>query len=101
MTATTRTMVRTSVNWTSSTDARTVSVRSATMFTSMPCESVALSCGRSPFTRSAVWITFAPGCRWTLRMMARSRLAQPASCAFSTPSITSPTSSSRTGAPPL
>jgi hypothetical protein len=89
MTITTRPMVSTSVNSTSSTDARTVSVRSARMSTSMPCGSDASSCGRSAFTRSATSMTLAPGWRCTLRMMARLSLAQPASCAFSTPSMTS------------
>ena len=55
--------------------------------TSIPCGSDAWSCGRSAFTRSATWMTFAPGWRCTLRMMARLSSAQPASCAFSTPSI--------------
>ncbi len=86
MTATTRPTVMTSVFSTSSTEARTVSVRSLSTFTSIPCGSDAWSCGRSAFTRSATWMTFAPGWRWTLRMMARLSLAQPASWAFSTPS---------------
>ena len=63
--------MRTSVNSTSSTDARTVSVRSLRIFTSMPCGSDAWSCGRSAFTRSATSMTLAPGWRCTLRMMAR------------------------------
>ena len=71
MTATTRPMVRTSVSSTSSTDARTVSVRSLRIFTSIPCGSDAWSCGSSAFTRSATWMTLAPGWRWTLRMIAR------------------------------
>ena len=58
----------------------------ARMLTSTACEMVAWSWGRSAFTRSAVSITFAPGWRCTLRMMARSRFAQPASWLFSTPS---------------
>ena len=99
MTATTRPIVRTSVRSTSSTDARTVSVRSLRIFTSMPCGSDAWSCGRSAFTRSATWMTFAPGWRCTFRMMARLSFAQPASCAFSTPSTTSATSRRRTGEP--
>ena len=88
MTATTRPIVMTSVRSTSSTEARTVSVRSVRIFTSMPCGSDACSCGSSAFTRSATWMTFAPGWRWTLRMMARLSSCQPASCAFSTPSTT-------------
>ncbi len=99
MTAITRRTVRIKVNCTSSTEARTVSVRSARMLTSTAWEMVDLSWGKSAFTRSAVSITLAPGCRWTLRMMARSRLAQPASWLFSTPWCTSATSSRRTGAP--
>ena len=99
MTATTRKIVRISVNCTSSTEARTVSVRSARMETSRPWGSVALSWGKSALTRSATSMTFAPGWRWTLRMMARRLPAQPASWAFSTPSTTSATSRRRIGAP--
>jgi hypothetical protein len=99
MTATTRPMVMTSVRSTSSTEARTVSVRSLTTLTSMPRGSDACSCGRSAFTRSATWMTLAPGWRCTLRMMARSSFCQPASCEFSTPSTTWATSVRRTGEP--
>ena len=88
-----------SVNCTSSTDARTVSVRSLRMLTSRPCGRLDWSCGSRAFTRSATWITFAPGWRCTLTMIARLPLAQPASCAFSTPSTTCATSRSRIGAP--
>ena len=99
ITATTRPIVITSVSSTSSTEARTVSVRSLRMSTSRPCGSDALSCGRSAFTRSATSMTFAPGWRWTFMMIARSVPAQPASCAFSAPSTTVATSATRMGAP--
>ncbi len=99
MTAMTSEMVMTSVRSTSSTDARTVSVRSVRILTLIPCGSDDCSCGRSAFTRSATWMTLAPGCRWTFRMMARFSFAQPASCAFSTPSTTPATSPRRTGEP--
>ena len=89
----------TSVNSTSSTLARTVSVRSLRIDTWMPWGRLASSWGRSAFTRSATAITFAPGWRWTLRMIARRSSAQPASCAFSTPSMGVATSTSRRGEP--
>ena len=59
---------------TSSTDARTVSVLSDMTLTLMPWGIEAWSWGSSAFTRSATWMMFAPGCRWMLRMMARSSL---------------------------
>ena len=99
MTSTTSPTVRHRVNSTSSTDARTVSVRSERTFTSRPCGKDALSCGRSAFTLSATWMMLAPGWRWTLRMMARFSFAQPASCAFSTLSMASATSAMRMGEP--
>ncbi len=89
----------TSVNCTSATEARTVSVRSLRMETFKACDSVGASRGSRALTRSATWMTLAPGWRCTLRMMARFSPAQPASCAFSTPSMASPTSLSRMGAP--
>ncbi len=92
-------MVRTSVYRTSSTEARTVSVRSVRMPTSTPWGRLDESWGNSSFTASATLITLAPGCRWTLTRMARLPPAQPASCAFSTPSTTWPTSARRMGAP--
>ena len=91
--------MRTRVNSTSSTLARTVSVRSLRMATWMPWGRLASSWGRSAFTRSATWMTLAPGWRWTLRMIARCSSAQPASCAFSTESTGWATSCSRSGAP--
>ena len=99
MTATTSRIVRTSVNSTSRTDARTVSVRSERIFTSIPCGSDASSSGSSAFTRFATSIRLAPGWRCTFRMTAGCAPAQPASCAFSTPSSTLATSVSRTAAP--
>ncbi len=99
MTATTRPIVMTSVRSTSATDARTVSVRSLRIFTSIPWGSDDWSCGSSAFTRSATWMTLAPGWRCTLRMIARLSSCQPASCAFSTPSTVLATSDRRTGEP--
>ncbi len=63
MTITTRPIVSTSVNSTSSTDARTVSVRSPSTSTCTPCGIDAFNAGSSAFTRSATAITFAPGWR--------------------------------------
>ena len=110
------------MNWTSLTEARTVSVRSARISTSIACGIDARSWGNSFLMLSVTSMMLAPGWRWTLTMIARrSRApgaagaraadggpcaalasltpAQPASWAFSTPSITLATSDSRTGAP--
>ena len=99
MTATTRIMVKSSVNSTSRTEARTVSVRSERMSTLIPCGSEASRRGNSVLTRSATSIRLAPGWRWTLRITAGCSFDQPASCAFSTPSSTLATSERRTTAP--
>ena len=99
MTATTSPIVSSSVNSTSRTDARTVSVRSDRISTLIPCGRDASRRGSSSFTRCATSIRFAPGWRCTFRMTAGCWLAQPASCAFSTPSSTLATSVRRTGAP--
>ena len=99
MTATTSPIVSSSVNCTSSTEARTVSVRSVRIVTSTPFGMTSLSFGSSVFTASATLITLAPGCRWTLRMIARFFPAHPASWEFSTPSTTLATSRRRTAEP--
>ena len=101
MTATTSTTLSARVNCTSSTEARTVSVRSLTTFTSTPWGKAVYKRGSSAFTRSATSMTLAPGWRRTLTMMARFPSDQPASSSFSTPSMTLATSCRRMGAPLL
>ena len=72
MTSTTRTMVRTSVNCTSSTEARTVSVRSLRIVhVDALRQRRRAAAASSALTRSATSMTLAPGWRCTLRMMAR------------------------------
>src|SRR5947209_6845614 len=63
MTSTTSTTVSSKVNCTSWTEARMVSVRSFRMDTFTVGGSAVRSLVSSPFTRSAVWMMFAPGCR--------------------------------------
>ena len=87
------------MNSTSRTEARTVSVRSERMSTVIPCGSDASRRGNSVFTRSATSMRFAPGWRCTFRITAGCSFDQPASWAFSTPSITLATSERRTTAP--
>ena len=58
-------------NWTSSTEARIVLVRSVRMRTCTDDGSVLWSCGRSCLMRSTTAMMFAPGCRWMLTTMAR------------------------------
>ncbi len=99
MTRTTRKMVRTSVNCTSWTEARMVAVRSDSTSTLTEGGSVEESFGSSAFTRSAVSMMFAPGCRWMSTMTAGLRPTAPASRTFSTLSMTLPRSRRRTGAP--
>ena len=76
---TTSAMVSTSVNCTSLTDARIVTVRSVRTSTLMAGGMAACSCGKRALMRSTVSMTFAPGCFKTARMMARLPFAQAAS----------------------
>ncbi len=99
MTITTSTTVSSSVNCTSAIDARMVAVRSVRMETLTEGGMEARSRGSSAFTRSAVWMMFAPGWRWMSRTTAGLPPTQPPSRTFSTLSITSPMSPSRTGEP--
>ena len=102
ITITTSTTVSSSVNCTSFTEARMVSVRSVRIATFTEGGSDARSFGSSAFTRSAVSMMFAPGCRWMSSDHRRLAVRPtPASRTFSTLSITSPMSRSRTGAPLL
>ena len=98
-TATTSTTAKASVSSTSRTERRMLSPRSMATRTSMAGEMSRVSCGRSAFTPSITRRMLAPGCRRTSITTARCPSIQPAARSFSTPSTTSATSASRTGAP--
>ena len=98
ITATTRPMVRIRVNFTSCTEARMVSVRSENTASSTPAGSTDCSCGSSLRTFSTVWTMLAVGWRRISSSTAALPSAQAESWSFSTPSTTSATSFSRTGA---
>src|SRR5712692_2488908 len=98
MTMTTRTIVSMSVNSTSSTDARIVVVRSVRFVISMDDGIDALSWGIRRLMRSTTAMMLAPGWRWMFTMTAGLSFIHAASLTFSTPSMTSATSDSRTGA---
>ena len=97
-TSTTRAQDSTSVHSTSRIEARMVSVESCTVLRSTPAASVRCSLGSSCCSRSTVSTTLAPGCRCTSVITAGWPLNQPATRAFSSPSTTSATSLSSTGA---
>ena len=104
ITMTTSATVRISVNCTSFTDARMVSVRSARIATFTEGGSVLVSFGRSAFMRSTVSMMFAPGWRWMSSSTAgssRSLLLTHAAelIVFHAVDHLSPISPSRTGAP--
>src|SRR6266481_5766872 len=99
ITVTTSAMVSMSSNCTSWTDARMVAVRSVRTDVWMDEGSDVFSCGRSFVMRSTTWMMFAPGWRWTLRMIAGTSFIHAACLEFSAPSTTVATSESRTGAP--
>jgi len=88
ITATTRMTVSISSNCTSSTDARTVVVRSVSDCTSIEAGRLACSCGRSPRIESTTRIVFALDCRWIFTITAGVSPDHAASCAFSTPLLT-------------
>ena len=99
MTITTSATERMSVNCTSFTEARMVSVRSETVSILMSDGMDACSIGIIALMRSTVAMTLAPGVRWIGRMIARFLLNQAAIRLFSGPSIAFPTSFTRTGEP--
>jgi hypothetical protein len=99
ITITTSATVRTSVNWTSATEARMVAVRSAAIVTLTAGGTDACNLGSSALIRSTVSMTLAPGTRWTARMTAGCLPYQPASRSFSGASIAVPMSRIRTGEP--
>src|SRR5713101_2852310 len=85
MTMTTSATVRTSVNWTSATDARMVVVRSVKVVISMEDGSEALSWGSRRLMRSTTAMMLAPGWRWMFTMTAGLVFIQAANFTFSTP----------------
>ena len=76
-----------------------VVVRSVSVVISIEEGREALSWGSRRSMRSTTPMMLAPGWRWMLTMTAGRSFIQAASLVFSTPSITSATSASRTGAP--
>ena len=99
MTITTRAMVSSSSNSTSSTDARMVVVRSVRICTFTEAGSDARSWGSRAFTRSTTAMMLAPGWRWMFMMTAGVSFIQAACRRFSALSTTAATSERRTGAP--
>jgi hypothetical protein len=99
MTSTTRTSVRSNVNWTSSTDCLTVSDRSKRMLRFTDAGSFAWNVGSRSRTAFATSTVFVPGWRWIARMIPRWSTNQAAVLSFSTPFVTSAISSKRTGWP--
>ena len=99
MTITTRPMESMRVNCTSCTEARMVSVRSTTVWTSTEGGMAARRPGRAALMRSTVSMTLAPGCLKMKSWMPRLPFCQPARRAFSGPSTARPMSRIRTGAP--
>ncbi len=100
ITITTSAMVRTSVNCTSSTEARMVCVRSEMMPSLMPAGMAACRRGSSFLILSTMSMTLAPGCLKMIRKTPRLPSAQAASFMFSAAGTAVPMSLIRTG-PPL
>ncbi len=99
ITITTRQSARKRVNFTSSTDARTVMERSLSVAISTEGGIWERRSLTTAFTRSATATVLVPGCRWMARTTARwplNQLARLVSCTLST---TLPRSPRRTGAP--
>ena len=88
----------TSVNCTSRIEARMVLVASCTTVSSTPAGNARCSRGSSRWMRCTVSTTLAPGWRWMSTTMAGWPLYQAPTLLFSSPSTTSATSLSRTGA---
>ena len=97
-TRTTSAALSTSVNSTSAMEARIVSVESCTTCRDTPAASEPRRRGNCASTRSTVCTTLAPGWRCTSMMTAGVPLYQPPTREFSSPSTTSATSRSSTGA---
>ena len=88
-----------SVRSMSCSEVRMVTVRSNVISTLMALGIEASSWGRIALTRSTVSMMLAPGCLKRKTSTAGLPLASPSLRKFSTESLTSPTSVSRTGAP--
>ena len=99
ITITTRAMDSISVNSTSSTEARMVSVRSMIVVTWMEGGMLDSSCGSFRLMVSTVLMTLEPGCLKISNCTPRLPFCQPASSRFCGPLIALPMSPMRTGAP--
>ena len=99
ITITTKAIDNNSSNCTSRTDARMVTVRSVSTCSVTPGGMASRNAGNCCWMRSTVSITFAPGCRCMLTMMAGVLSAQAASRLFCGASTTSATSPKRKGLP--
>src|SRR5450830_1789728 len=98
ITITTSAIDKNSSNFTSSTEARIVVVRSVRIWTSIAPGRLAFKLGKSFLMLSTTAITLAPGWRWMLTMIAADSLAQAPRRMFSAASTTSATSETRIGA---
>ncbi len=101
ITITTRQMVRSSVNFTSVTDSLMNNERSKRTSTLTDAGSCARRSSTRRRTPSATSTVLVPGCFWTARTIPREPLNQAATRLSWTPSITWPTSWSRTGGAPF
>ena len=99
ITSTTRAMVSSRVNCTSCTDSRMATERSYTTLRPTAAGSCARNTGSRASTASTTSMVFVPGWRWMASTTARSLLNHEATLSVCTPSMTRPTSSSRTGEP--
>ena len=91
--------VSTSVNFTSSTDARIDAERSYSSLIVTHAGSCSRNDGSRALTALTTATVFVPGCRWIASTIDRSSLNQAAVLLFSTLSITCPSASRRTGLP--
>src|SRR5512140_423245 len=99
ITRTTRMTVRTSVNFTSSTDSRIDSERSMRISMLTDGGRNERKLGRRSLTESTTLTVLVPGWRWTASVTDRAWLNHAAALSFWTLSITLPSSCRRTGAP--
>ena len=97
ITAITSTIAAISVNCTSATEARMVSVRSVTTLSATPVGSERSSCGSASLMSATVCTMFAPGCRCTSSTTAARPFRVLMTRLFSTPDTTLPTSRRRSG----
>ena len=84
---------------TCSMEARIVPVRSDSTVTFTEAGRLSVSSGSRCCIASTVWMTFAPGCRCTFKIIAGFKSAQAPSRTFSCACTTRATSDKRTGAP--